>query len=296
MKTKGYIIAAISAISFGLIPIFILPLKRIQFSMDVTLFYRFLFSALMVGVYLLSKKISLKINKRKLGVLAILGLCYALSSEFLFIGYDYLSAGIASTVLFVYPVLVALIMFFVYKEKLSKMGVISLILAFIGALVLCLKEGSFELNYTGLGIVMFSALAYALYMIIVNKGGLAMNGFKLSFYSMLFTAFYFLVKSSLKGESLMVPNTSILIKLVVFAFVTTLISSVALVIAIQYIGSTPTAIMGALEPVIAVAVSVLFFQEEFTTNLLIGIVFILSGVLLNVLSNRRNEKKAVQTA
>ncbi len=296
MKTKGYIIAAISAISFGLIPIFILPLKRIQFSMDVTLFYRFLFSALMVGVYLLSKKISLKINKRELGVLAILGLCYALSSEFLFIGYDYLSAGIASTVLFVYPVLVALIMFFVYKEKLSKMGVISLILAFIGVLVLCLKEGSFELNYTGLGIVMFSALAYALYMIIVNKGGLAMNGFKLSFYSMLFTAFYFLVKSSLKGESLMVPNTSILINLVVFAFVTTLISSVALVIAIQYIGSTPTAIMGALEPVIAVAVSVLFFQEEFTTNLLIGIVFILSGVLLNVLSNRRNEKKAIQTA
>lgn len=264
--------------------------------MDVTLFYRFLFSALMVGVYLLSKKISLKINKRELGVLAILGLCYALSSEFLFIGYDYLSAGIASTVLFVYPVLVALIMFFVYKEKLSKMGVISLILAFIGVLVLCLKEGSFELNYTGLGIVMFSALAYALYMIIVNKGGLAMNGFKLSFYSMLFTAFYFLVKSSLKGESLMVPNTSILINLVVFAFVTTLISSVALVIAIQYIGSTPTAIMGALEPVIAVAVSVLFFQEEFTTNLLIGIVFILSGVLLNVLSNRRNEKKAIQTA
>lgn len=296
MKTKGYIIAAISAISFGLIPIFILPLKRIQFSMDVTLFYRFLFSALMVGVYLLSKKISLKINKRELGVLAILGLCYALSSEFLFIGYDYLSAGIASTVLFVYPVLVVLIMFFVYKEKLSKMGVISLILAFIGVLVLCLKEGSFELNYTGLGIVMFSALAYALYMIIVNKGGLAMNGFKLSFYSMLFTAFYFLVKSSIKGDSLMVPNTSILINLVVFALVTTLISSVALVIAIQYIGSTPTAIMGALEPVIAVAVSVLFFQEEFTTNLLIGILFILSGVLLNVLSNRRNEKKAVQTA
>lgn len=287
MKTQGYILAAISAISYGLIPIFILPMKQINFSMEVTLFYRFLFSAIMVGVYLIFKKVNLKINKWELLVLLILGLFYALSSEFLFLGYDYLSAGIASTVLFVYPVLVALVMFLFYGEKLSKLGIISLLLTFLGVIVLCLKGNSLEINFVGLGIVLLSALFYGLYIIIVNKAKINVSGIKLSFYSMLFTSIYFLIKSLVLKESLAIPNYSIVFNFVTFAFVTTLISSIALVLAIQKIGSTPTAIMGALEPVIAVAVSVLFFKEDFTRNLLIGIILILAGVSLNILSSRK---------
>ncbi|WP_313027129.1 DMT family transporter [Soonwooa sp.] len=290
MKTQGYILAAISAISYGLIPIFILPMKQINFSMDVTLFYRFLFSAIMVGVYLVFKKVNLKINKGELLVLLILGLFYALSSEFLFLGYDYLSAGIASTVLFVYPVLVALVMFLFYGEKLSKMGIVSLLLTFLGVIVLCLKGNSLEINFVGLGIVLLSALFYGLYIIIVNKAKINVSGIKLSFYSMLFTSIYFLMKSLVLKESLTIPSYSIFFNFVTFAFVTTLISSVALVLAIQKIGSTPTAIMGALEPVIAVAVSVLFFNEDFTRNLLIGIVLILIGVSLNMSSSPKTIK------
>ncbi|MFN3019983.1 DMT family transporter [Chryseobacterium sp. TY3] len=287
MKTQGYILAAISAISYGLIPIFILPMKQINFSMEVTLFYRFLFSAIMVGVYLIFKKVNLKINKWELLVLLILGLFYALSSEFLFLGYDYLSAGIASTVLFVYPVLVAVVMFLFYGEKLSELGIISLLLTFLGVIVLCLKGNSLEINFAGLGIVLLSALFYGLYIIIVNKAKINVSGIKLSFYSMLFTSIYFLIKSLVLKESLAIPNYSIVFNFVTFAFVTTLISSIALVLAIQKIGSTPTAIMGALEPVIAVAVSVLFFKEDFTRNLLIGIILILAGVSLNILSSRK---------
>ncbi|WP_313215833.1 DMT family transporter [Soonwooa sp.] len=287
MKTQGYILAAISAISYGLIPIFILPMKQINFSMEVTLFYRFLFSAIMVGVYLIFKKVNLKINKWEFLVLLILGFFYALSSEFLFLGYDYLSAGIASTVLFVYPVLVALVMFLFYGEKLSKLGIISLLLTFLGVVVLCLKGNSLEINFVGLGIVLLSALFYGLYIIIVNKAKINVSGIKLSFYSMLFTSIYFLIKSLVLKESLAIPNYSIVFNFVTFAFVTTLISSIALVLAIQKIGSTPTAIMGALEPVIAVAVSVLFFKEDFTRNLLTGIILILAGVSLNILSSRK---------
>ncbi|WP_312322218.1 DMT family transporter [Soonwooa sp.] len=290
MKTQGYILAAISAISYGLIPIFILPIKKINFSMDVTLFYRFLFSAIMVGAYLVFKKVNLKINKGELLVLLILGLFYALSSEFLFLGYDYLSAGIASTVLFVYPVLVALVMFLFYGEKLSKMGIVSLMLTFLGVIVLCLKGNSLEINFVGLDIVLLSALFYGLYIIIVNKAKINVSGIKLSFYSMLFTSIYFLMKSLVLKESLTIPSYSIFFNFVTFAFVTTLISSFALVLAIQKIGSTPTAIMGALEPVIAVAVSVLFFNEDFTRNLLIGIVLILIGVSLNMSSSPKTIK------
>jgi drug/metabolite transporter (DMT)-like permease len=117
MKLRGYVLGIISAISYGLLPIFILPIKHAHFSLDITLFYRFLFSALMIGGYLLYSKESFLISKKELFIFTVLGICYALSSEFLFLGYDYLTAGIASTVLFIYPVIVALIMFFFYKEN-----------------------------------------------------------------------------------------------------------------------------------------------------------------------------------
>ncbi|PIF45981.1 EamA domain-containing membrane protein RarD [Chryseobacterium sp. 52] len=300
MKLKGYLLGILSSVSYGLIPIFILPLKQAHFSMDITLFYRFLFSALMIGGYLLYSKESFRINKKEALILAVLGVCYALSSEFLFIGYDFLTPGIASTVLFIYPVIVALIMFFLYKEKLTKLSVGSLLLAFAGVIVLCLKGKGLEINFAGLGIVMLSSLFYALYMVIVNKSNLKVSGFKLSFYSMLFTSAFFMIKASVGGQSFAIPSVSVFSSFVVFAFLTTVISSLSLVYAIKYIGSTPTAILGALEPVVAVMVSVLLFHEKFTTNLLIGIVLILLGVILNVMADtsksKRNQYKTLKNA
>ncbi|MGK6340969.1 DMT family transporter [Chryseobacterium sp. DT-3] len=296
MKLKGYLLGILSSVSFGLIPIFILPIKQAHFSMDITLFYRFLFSALMVGGYLLYSKESFRINKKEALILAVLGVCYALSSEFLFIGYDFLTPGIASTVLFIYPVIVALIMFFFYREKLTKLSIISLFLAFAGVIVLCLKENGLEINFAGLGIVMLSSLFYALYMVIVNKSDLKVSGFKLSFYSMLFTSAFFMIKASAEGESFAIPSVSIFLNFIVFAFLTTVISGLCLVYAIKYIGSTPTAILGALEPVVAVMVSVLMFHEKFTANLLIGIILILLGVILNVLADSRKSRRNKSTA
>ncbi|MDR6524828.1 drug/metabolite transporter (DMT)-like permease [Chryseobacterium rhizosphaerae] len=290
MKLRGYMLGTLSAVSYGLIPIFILPIKQAHFSVDVTLFYRFFFSALLVGGYLLYSKESFKINKKETLILAVLGICYALSSEFLFLGYDFLTPGIASTVLFIYPVIVALIMFFFYKEKLNRLSIVSLLFAFAGVIVLCLKGSGLEINFTGLGIVMLSSLFYALYMVIVNKSDLKVSGFKLSFYSMLFTSLFFMTKTGLEGQSLTIPSLSLFFNFLIFAFLTTVISSLCLVYAIKYIGSTPTAILGALEPVVAVMVSVLMFHEKFTPNLFIGITLILLGVTLNVIADNRKAK------
>ncbi len=287
MKLRGYTLGILSAVSYGLIPIFILPVKQAHFSMDITLFYRFFFSALMVGGYLLYSRESFKINKKEALILAILGICYALSSEFLFLGYDFLTPGIASTVLFIYPIIVALIMLFFYKERLTRLSGASLLLAFAGVIVLCLKGNGLEINFAGLGIVMLSSLFYALYMVIVNKSNIKVSGFKLTFYSMLFTSMFFMTKALMANESFAIPSTEIFINFLIFAFLTTVISSLCLVFAIKYIGSTPVAILGALEPVVAVLISVLMFHEKFTPNLLIGITLILFGVTLNVIGDQK---------
>ncbi|MDN3673483.1 DMT family transporter [Flavobacterium branchiarum] len=284
MKIKGYLFAIISAVSYGLIPLFILPIKAINFPMDTVLFYRFFVSGLFLLAYLIYKKESLKVNRTELFILILLGIFYALSAEFLFLGYDYLSPGIASTILFVYPVIVALTMFFFFKERINKLTIVSLFITICGVFALSTKGSTFNINFLGLVVTLTSALFYALYIIVVNKAKINASGIKITFYSLLFSSLYYLSKVILFNESMALPDIKFFFDIVVFALVTTVLSMSTLVYAIKTIGSTATSIMGALEPVVAVAVSVILFNENLTMSLILGVCLIISGVVINIVS------------
>ena len=283
---KGYLCAFISAFTYGLIPLFMIPIKKAEaFSVDATLFYRFLIASGSILIFLFYQKERLRINFREGMIMSILGLLYALSAEFLFLAYDYLSPGIASTIFFSYPIIVALVLVLFYKEKITIPTILSLLLVIVGVGVLSIKEGE-AFNYMGLAISVFGALVYALYILVVNKVRIEASGVKISFYSMLFSALYFLVKTILFSESIAIPSLSFAGNLTLFAIITTALSLVTLVYAVRYIGSTPTAIMGAFEPIVAVLISVGLFGEALTSSLVIGGVVIIAGVLIDIVFNK----------
>ena len=280
---KGYLCAFISAFTYGLIPLFMIPIKKAEsFSVDATLFYRFLIASGAILLFLCYQKQRLRISLREGLIMSILGLLYALSAEFLFLAYDYLSPGIASTIFFSYPIIVALVLVLFYKEKITFPTILSLLLVVAGVGVLSIKEGS-TINYVGLGISLLGALVYALYILIVNKVRIEASGVKISFYSMLFSSLYFWVKTLILGESIAIPSFSLVGDITLFAIITTSLSLVALVYAVRYIGSTPTAIMGAFEPIVAVLISVGLFGEALTSSLIIGGIVIIAGVLIDII-------------
>lgn len=221
-----------------------------------------------------------------------LGLLYGISADALFLGYDYLSAGIASTLLFVYPLIVAIIMAVFFKEKLTFSAIVAIAFVLAGVILLSFKDDKFELNPIGLGIVFISALGYGLYIVTVNKSkAKEIKGFTLSFYSFLFTTIYYAIKMIIQKESFALPSLELTFNFFTFAFVTTVISSIALIFAIKEIGSTATSILGASEPVVAVGVSVLLFGENFSWSLGLGIFMIILGVTLNVLGDAYQQKR-----
>ena len=281
MKLKGYLLALVSAVSYGLIPLFILPVKALNFPLDTTLFYRFFISALFMLAFLIYKKESLKVNRSEFFILMVLGLLYGLSSDFLFLGYQLLTPGIASTVLFVYPIFVALLLALFFKEKISRFTFVSLLITFSGILVLSTNGADLKINFPGLLVCILCALFYAVYMVIVNKSGMKVSGMKITFYSLLFSAIYYLVKTLLVNEPL-TASAGLILHMSLFALVTTVVSITTLIYAIRYIGSTPTSIMGALEPVVAVLISVCCFGEILTWNLMLGVMLILAGVIFNM--------------
>lgn len=296
MKLKGYLYGCISSASYGLIPLFAVPMMRKGMDIDSILSYRFACASLVMCIMLLIRKISLRITLKEFFLLAILGTVFASSSQFLFLGYNYLTVGIASTILFTYPAFVALIMFLLFKERIRFVTLASIVLAFIGVALLYLGDGQTgPVSLLGVIIILLSSLSYGVYMIIVNKSRVkTMNGTKLTFYAMMFSSFIFTAKALIanNGHLASFPDFSSVVCLLSLALVPTIISGITMVKSVHYVGSTITAVLGAMEPLTAVLVGIIAFSEKFTTSLAVGMTLIIGAVTIIVLADRKDKNNS----
>lgn len=291
MKVKGYFWGCLSSSTYGLIPLFAIPILGKGMLYDSLLFYRFTCTSLLIAIMMLFKKESFAITRKDLLPLISLGVLFALSAQCLFWGYQYLAVGTAATILFLYPVFVALLMAVLFKEKIPKISQLAIVIAFLGVSLLYKGENGPTLNPFGVGLLLLSAFMYALYIVIVNKSSIRnMAGSKLTLYAMVFSSMFFLVKSLLSGGIQAFPDTMSVVDLVMLALLSTVISNIAMVYSVQYIGSTATAVLGAMEPVTAVCVGIFAFNELFTKNLAMGILLIVIAVSLIVLSDFISKK------
>ena len=286
-KAKGYALGAIAAATYGMNPLFALPLYADGMNPDSVLFFRYLFAIPLVGLMLKARGRSLRVERRALLPLAGMGLLVALSSLALFLSYNYIAAGIASTMLFVYPILVALIMTLVFHERITLQTVVCIALALVGIGLLYRSADGVTLSLAGTVFVMVSALAYALYIVGVNRPGLKhIATLNVTFYVLLFGLVLFVARFAC-GVAFTLPHTWYLWGCVVaLAVFPTAISFLCTTSAIQYIGSTPTAILGALEPVTAVVFGVTVFGESLTFRESVGLALIIAAVTLVVAGGR----------
>lgn len=273
-KNKGIALGMAAACTYGTNPLFALPLYALGFQVNSVLFYRYIFAVILYGLWIvLYRKISLKISLKEGGVLLFLGIMFSLSSLTLFSSYDYLGAGISSTILFVYPIFVALIMSIFFKEKIAVKTIISIVLM-VGGISLFYKSGNGEtLSLYGLVLVFASALSYAVYMVALKEISLIkrMQFQKLTFYVMLFGLLVYIVNSRFGLDIQKIETPFMLGCLLGLAVLPTIISLETMTISIKLIGPTLAAIIGALEPVTAVFLGIIFFGEQMTFKIALGI-------------------------
>ncbi len=285
MLHKGVICGILAAVCYGTNPFGALPLYEEGVNTSSVLFYRFSMAVVMLGVMLLVERKSFRINRQELIVLGSLGLLFAASCITYYESFLLMDAGIASTILFVYPVMVAGIMAVFFKERITFSTVTAILLALGGIGLLYQGDGETSLSTMGIILVILSALCYAIYIVVVNQSSIRMSSLKLTFY-VLFICMFVLLAYSFTSSDLhlqLPPSPRAWFYACWLGLVPTILSLVLMTIAVHEVGATPTAIMGALEPLTAVAIGVLVFGEALTVQLVIGIVLILSAVLLIVL-------------
>ena len=286
----GYIAGIITGVTYGLNPLFAMPLMNAGAPVENILFFRYGLSVLILGCWLLAKHESFRVSGQQLVRLLILGACFTMSSLFLFEAYRLIPSGMATTIVFLYPVLVALIMVFMRVYPTWQVW-FSIILTFIGVFVLSRNDGTHVIQTKGIVIAAASALAYAMFIVIVNRSKAIrkVSNTLLTFYALIVGTIVFMVKALAGGHSLLlgISGFSAWGNLLGLAVLPTIVSTATLALATRKIGAAKASVLGVFEPITAILVGALAFGEPVTMNVLIGIGLTMAAVTFMIVSSNK---------
>ena len=286
----GYPAGIITGITYGLNPLFAKPLMEAGASTEAILFFRYGIAVILLGAYLVLKKESFRINLRQAGVLLGLGLLFSSSSAFLFEAYKYIASGLATTLVFLFPVMVAIIMVFL-KVVPSWPVWLSIAATFAGVMIMTGGSGSEPVNPTGVWFSIAAAFFYALFIVIINrsKAIASIPNSILTFYALLAGTFFFLTRCALKGEELMAGLDGFMpwVNLIGLAVLPTIVSTAGLAVATRNIGATKASVLGVFEPITAILVGTVVFGEVLTPNIIAGILISVVAVTFMIILTKR---------
>lgn len=284
-KVKGYAAGILAAVFYGTNPLGSLALYADGLQPGAVLFYRYALAVAFFAIIMAARGETFRIRRGHAIRMAVLGAFFAMSSMMLYMSFQYMDAGVASTILFSYPVMTAVLMVAFYHERITWTTTLSIALA-VGGIALLYRGGGSGANLStvGVSLVMLSSLLYAFYIIATGQTHTGFSPVRFTFWVLVFGCLSVIAWLLITGEHVpMLHGTRQWVCALQLALLPTVLSIFFINIAIDNIGATPSAILGALEPVTAVFIGCAVYGESFTGRLAIGIMLILSGVILIVL-------------
>lgn len=286
----GYPAGILTGITYGLNPLFAVPLMKHGAAIESILFFRYAIAVLLLGTFLLLRRHSFKVSGRQAGVLLVLGLLYTASSLFLFEAYHYIASGLATTLVFLYPVLVAIIMVFL-KVVPSWPVWLSIFLTFAGVVIMTQGGSSGAVSPVGVLLSLASALVYALFIVIINRSKVihSISNSLLTFYALSVGAVVFLGKIFVSDVPITagIAGSTAWLSLVGLAIFPTVVSTATLAIATRNIGATKASVLGVFEPVTAILIGTVVFGEALTANIVVGILMSVAAITFMIAKTRR---------
>ena len=286
----GYPAGIITGITYGLNPLFGMPLMNNGAAIESILFFRYAFAVVILGVFLWLTKQSFRITAKQTAVLLVLGLLYTASSLFLFEAYNYIASGLATTLIFLYPVLVAVIMVFLGVVPSWPVW-LAIAATFGGVLIMTQGSGGESIDPVGVLLSLGSALVYALFIVIINRSKAIadISNSLLTFYALTVGAIVFLGKIALSNTDITagIEGGAAWLNLIGLALLPTVVSTASHAIATRNIGATKASVLGVFEPITAILVGTVMFGEPLTTNIMLGICIAIMAVTFMISVTKR---------
>lgn len=290
-RITGVTSAVVSSTTFGLIPLFTISLLAVGVGSPTILCYRFLIAAVAMAIIMFFTRRSFRIAMDQVVVMALLAALYASTAILLLESYKYIPSGIATTIHFLYPLVVTLTMAWLFKEKMSRSIYIAVVLSLIGVALLAWGEHDAGDFRRGVTYALVTVVTYAAYIVGVMRSRAArVDSVVLTFYVLAFGALMFMLYALATTGIEAVYRWSSWRDLLMLALICTVLSDFALIMAIKRIGSTRTSILGSMEPLTAVVVGVVYFGERMDTTSVIGLLLVICAVVVVIVQSAPREE------
>ena len=282
----GYVAGILAGASYGANPLFAKALIESGVPITVMLFFRYGIAAAILALWMLARKESFRAGRQEIGLLILLGLLFAGSSVTLFCSYNFIPSGLATTLVYLYPVFVALIMVFL-RFYPSWQTWLSILATFGGIVLLSAPSDGVQVRVPGILLAIGSALCYSFYLVIVNRSKRIrdISEHTLTLYSLVTGTVLFALIRAFQGGSMLegVDTVADWGNLIGLAIVPTMISLLTLAMSTRYIGPTKTAVLGVFEPLTAILIGTLLFGEPLTARMAVGIAICVAAVIFMIL-------------
>ena len=279
-RAMGVAAAIISAVVFGMVPLF---MKTVIAGGGTTLsgaFYRFALSLPLLFAVIKFKKIPMGITKQeffKICLVTVFG--YGGTAVLLFSSYNFIPTGMSTTIHFVYPVFTILGCIIFLKERVRPLKILCAALCMCS--ILLFYNGESASSLPGIGLAFLSGITYAFYIIYLKKGGLQeMDTIKLIFYMNSVASVMIFIMALASGSFTVHLTAGTWVVTVVFAAVVSLVGVFGFQLGVKYIGPESAAILSTFEPITSLIIGAVLYDEVFSAKALMGCACILSSVII----------------
>ncbi|MBU3100288.1 MULTISPECIES: DMT family transporter [Clostridium] len=280
-KTKGILYIILSASAFGIMPILAKLSYRGGANTYSTLFLRFLFAAIMLFYYLKTKGISMKLTKKQSILILIIGVFgFTLTTSSLYMSYNYIGIGMASMIFYIYPSIVTILAYMVYKEKIYSRKIISLIISLMGIYIL-IDKTSVSFNIKGIMLALIAAVLYSLYVLgASNKEIKNINSYVLTFYISCASATVMFIAAMTTNNFSIHISFYALVAILLIAFISTVVALMAFLEGVRLIGPSKASILSTIEPIVSLILGIIILGEPISSRIIIGSIMIVLSVVI----------------
>ncbi|WP_298846228.1 DMT family transporter [Clostridium sp.] len=280
-KTKGILYIILSASAFGIMPILAKLSYRGGSNTYSTLFLRFLFAAIMLLYYLKTKGISMKLTKKQAILIIIIGVFgFTLATSSLYLSYNYISVGMSSMIFYIYPSIVTILAYVVYKEKIYSRKTISLIISLMGIYIL-IDKASVSFNIKGIILALIAAVLYSLYVLgASHKEFKSINSYVLTFYISCASAIVMFIAAKSTNNFNIHISFYALVAILLIAFISTVVALMAFLEGVRLIGPSKASILSTIEPIVSLILGIIILGEPISSRIIIGSIMIVLSVVI----------------
>lgn len=280
LKIRGTGYSILSAVIFGCNPL----IARIVYANGgnaiLLAFYRMAIGAVLgIVLHKLFERGPILASSKTLVKLLVCASGFAITPILLFSSYNYLGSGMATTIHFVYPVLVILGCVIFYREAISKLKLICVVLCSAGILLLYTPGGGVSLF--GIVLAFCSGITYAFYAVYLAKSGLQeLTTFQLMFWLNLFGTVYTGI-FTIAGHTFTTDITPLGWGMILlFGLLNSGIAVTFFQLGAKYIGPQKASLFSTFEPLTSVLIGITVYKEAITLRILCGLISILAAVIL----------------